>query len=107
MIENTEIIIKKKGRPIKSPDGIPNSKPLDKEYFNKYYQNNLAVKIQCDHCGEMISKSKFKQHTMTNKCINALETSKIKCLICSKLIYESRAKQHQNSSYCKTFTILN
>ena len=104
MIKNTEIIIKR-GRPIKSPDGIPNSKPIDKDYFNKYYQNNLAVKIQCDHCGEMISKSKMNKHSMTNKCINALETTKIKCLMCSKLIYESRSNQHLKSSYCRAFTI--
>jgi len=104
MIENTETIIKR-GRPIKSPDGIPNSKPLDKDYFNKYYQNNLAVKIQCDHCGELISKSKMKNHMQTNKCTNALDTTKIKCLLCSKLIYEYRSNQHQKSNYCKSFTI--
>jgi hypothetical protein len=52
----TKII--KRGRPIKSPDGTPNSKPLDKEYFNKYYQLNLAIKIQCDHCGELISNQR-------------------------------------------------
>ena len=101
----TEINIIKRERPIKSPDGIPNSKPLDKEYFNKYYQNNLAIKIQCDHCGEMISKSKMNQHMQTNKCLNIGETKKIKCLICSKFTYDERMKQHQNSNYCKSFTI--
>ena len=89
-----ETTIIKRGRPIKSPDGIPNSKPIDKDYFNKYYryQTNLAVKVQCDHCGELISKSKINQHMKTNKCINALDELKIKCLICSKHIYESRKK---------------
>ena len=95
----------KRGRPIKSPDGIPNSRPLDKDYFNKYYQNNLAIKIQCDHCGEMISKSTMNKHTQTNKCLNIGDTKKIKCLICSKFTYEERMKQHRNSNYCKTFTI--
>jgi hypothetical protein len=99
-----ETIIIKRGRPIKSPDGIPNSKPIDKEYFNKYYQANLAIKVQCDHCGELISKSKINQHMKTNKCINALDELKTKCLICSKHIYESRKKQHEKSSYCKSFT---
>ena len=98
-----ETTIIKRGRPIKSPDGIPNSKPIDKDYFNKYYQNNLAMKIQCDHCGELISKSKMNHHKKTNKCINALDELKIKCLICSKHIYESRKKQHEKSSYCKSF----
>ena len=95
----------KRGRLIKSPDGIPNSKPLDKEYFNKYYQNKLAMKVQCEHCGELISKSKMKQHMNTNKCLNINDSSKIKCVICSKMIYESRTKQHQKSSYCKAFTV--
>ena len=98
-----ETTIIKRGRPIKSPDGIANSKPIDKDYFNKYYQNNLAMKIQCDHCGELISKSKMNQHKKTNKYINALDELKIKCLICSKHIYESRKKQHEKSSYCKSF----
>ena len=98
-------IIKKRGRPIKSVDGVPNSKPLDKDYFNKYYQNNLALKLQCDHCGEMVSKVLMNQHKTTNKCMNALESSKTKCLICSKLVYESRIKQHQKSNYCLTFAI--
>ena len=74
-----------------------------KDYFNKYYQTNLAIKVQCDHCGELISKSKINQHMKTNKCINALDELKIKCLICSKHIFESRQKQHERSSYCKSF----
>ena len=100
-------MIKRRGRPIKSPDGIPNSKPLDKDYFNKYYQRNLAVKIQCDCCGVMISKGLMSKHMKTNKCINALEDSNIKCTICSKSVSESRIKQHQKSQYCLAFTILN
>ena len=99
----SEMIVKKRGRPIKSPDGIPNSKPIDKEYFNKYYQKNLALKIPCDYCGELISKSKMSQHKKTNKCINALDETKNKCLICGKHIFESRQKQHEKSSYCKSF----
>jgi len=102
---DTEKITVRRGRPIKSPDGIPNSKPLDKEYFNKYYKSNLAVKVPCEHCGEHISKSKMKQHMLTSKCINIINTPKIKCMICSKLIVEGRKSQHEKSNYCKMFLI--
>ena len=102
---NTETIIVKRGRPIKSPDGIPNSKPLDKEYFNKYYKSNLAVKVPCEHCGEHISKSKMKLHMLTSKCLNILNMPKVKCSICSKFIDESRKVQHEKSKYCKSFLI--
>lgn len=95
--------IKKRGRPIKSPDGIRNNAPLDVDYFNKYYHNNLSVKIPCDHCGELISKCKMAQHIKTKKCINALDPLKVKCLICSKHIDSSRQKQHEKSAYCKSF----
>ncbi len=98
-----ETKITKRGRPIKSPDGIPNSKPIDKEYFNKYYQKNLALKISCDHCGELISKCKMNQHLKSNKCMNIDISSKIKCLICSKYIVETRQQQHEKSQYCKSF----
>ena len=99
----SEMIVKKRGRPIKSPDGIPNSKPIDKEYFNKYYHSNLAIKIPCIRCSEMISKSKMNQHLQTNKCINIDMSSKIKCLICSKYIVEARQQQHEKSKYCQSF----
>ena len=103
MSEMSEMIIKKRGRPIKSPDGIPNSKPIDKDYFNKYYHSNLAIKVPCVNCCEMISKSKMNQHLKSNKCININTSSKIKCIICSKYIAETRQQQHEKSQYCKSF----
>jgi len=105
MSQMPELIVKKRGRPIKSPDGVPNSKPIDKEYFNKYYHKNLAFKVPCINCCEMISKSKMKQHLETNKCINIKDSSKIKCLICSKYIIEARQQQHEKSKYCQSFLI--
>ena len=101
----SEMIIKKRGRPIKSPDGLPNSKPIDKDYFNKYYHTNLAVKIPCVNCSEMISKCKMNQHLQSKKCMNIDTSSKIKCLICSKYIVETRQQQHEKSQYCKSFLI--
>jgi hypothetical protein len=100
----SETIIKKRGRPIKSSDGIPNSKPIDPDYFNKYYHTNLAVKIPCVHCYEMISKSKMNQHLQSKKCMNIDTSSKIKCLICSKYIVEARQNQHEKSKYCQSFS---
>ena len=100
----SETIIKKRGRPVKSPDGVPNSKPLDKDYFNKYYHTNLAVKIPCVHCSEMISKSKMNQHLESKKCMTIDTSSKIKCLTCSKYIAESWQKQHEKSKYCQSFS---
>jgi hypothetical protein len=104
MSEMSEMIIKKRGRPVKSPDGIPNSKPIDKDYFNKYYHINLAVKIPCVHCSEMISKSKMNQHLQSKKCMNIDTSSKMKCLICSKYIVETRQQQHEKSKYCQSFS---
>ena len=101
----SETIIKKRGRPTKSSDGIPNSKPIDPDYFNKYYHTNLAVNIPCVHCSEMISKCKMNQHLKSNKCMNIDTSSKIKCLICSKYIVETRQQQHEKSQYCKSFLI--
>ena len=104
MSEMSETIIKKRGRPVKSPDGVPNSKPLDKDYFNKYYHSNLAAKIPCVHCFEMISKSKMNQHLQSKKCMTIDTSSKIKCLICSKYTIESRQQQHEKSKYCQSFS---
>ena len=104
--ENEIIIKPKKGRPIKSPDGIPNNKPLDPNYFNSYYHNNLAVKIPCLICGETVSKSKMQGHLKTKKCIDGITAGKSRCNICNKIIIETRNKQHMKSKYCLSFLII-
>ena len=91
-----------RGRPIKNPNGIKNNAPLDKNYFNNYYKEKLAVKIQCPVCSELISKSKMRQHQKTNKCINFNEGG-FRCNICNKSTSESRLKIHQISKYCTSF----
>lgn len=106
MSEISNDIKKPRGRPIKSPDGVPNSKPLDKNYFNDYYHKNLAVKIICENCGELVSKNKLKSHNETIKCKNACNDCNIKCLICSKLINPMRLLQHEKSKYCQSKKIV-
>ena len=84
---------------------IKSYKPIDPEYFNKYYRSKLAIKEECPICFELVSKSKMKQHQLTSKCINCSDmTGKIRCEICNKLIAETRIKQHLKSNYCKRFS---
>jgi hypothetical protein len=98
----TILIVPRRGRPIKRADGVKNNAPIDPDYFNKYYKEKLAIKIQCPVCSEMISKSKLKQHQKTNKCINHAQCG-FKCNICNKSTTESRLLIHQSSKYCSSF----
>ena len=52
-----QIKVIKRGRPVK--EGIKSNKPLDPQYFNKYYREKLAIKEECPVCCELISKSKM------------------------------------------------
>ena len=66
-------IIKKIGRP-KNPirhleDGSYNPKPLDKEYFNKYYLAKIYNRINCPLCNRETSKQKLSTHQRTNFCL--------------------------------------
>lgn len=105
-METTDIILtlpkRGRGRPIKNPNGIKNNGPIDPAYFNKYYKEKLAIKVQCPVCSELISKSMIHQHQKTNKCIN-YNIDGFKCNICNKSITESRLKTHQLSKYCSSF----
>jgi len=80
-------------------------KPLDPEYFNKYYQSKLAVKEQCPICSELVSKQKMKKHQITNKCINHDTVGKSRCKICNKSVPDIRINQHLKSIYCTNFLI--
>ena len=44
------------------------NKTDDKEYFNKYYHEHLAQKVECELCNCLVSKAKLKRHQTTNKC---------------------------------------
>ena len=53
------------------PDGTYDKKPLDPDYFNKYYQRKLSIPFKCPHCGRTISsKSNLSKHRQTNICMN-------------------------------------
>jgi len=48
-------------------DGTYDSKPLDPEYFSKYYQKTLTTPFKCPDCGRTISsKSNLSKHRQTN-----------------------------------------
>ena len=54
------------------PDGTYDKKPLDPNYFSKYYQNKLSTPFTCPDCGRTItSKSNLSKHRQTNRCINS------------------------------------
>ena len=51
-------------------DGTYNKKPLDPDYFNKYYQKKLSTPFQCPDCGRTISsKSNLSKHRQTKICM--------------------------------------
>ena len=53
----------------KQENGYYNSKPNDKDYFNKYYQGKTKQPCVCDICGSNIScKSNISKHKKTKKC---------------------------------------
>ena len=98
-----QIKVIKRGPPVK--EGIKSNKPLDPQYFNKYYHEKLAIKEECLVCCELISKSKMAQHQLTNKCINCDISGKSRCRICNKSVPDIRIKQHIKSNYCLNFLI--
>lgn len=54
------------------PDGTYDKKPLDPDYFSKYYQKKLSTPFTCPDCGRTItSKSNLSKHRQTNICINS------------------------------------
>ena len=54
------------------PDGTYDKKPLDLNYFSRYYQKKLSTPFTCPDCGRTItSKSNLSKHRQTNRCINS------------------------------------
>jgi hypothetical protein len=53
------------------PDGTYDKKPLDPNYFSKYYQKRLSTPFTCPDCGRTItSKSNLSKHRQTNVCMS-------------------------------------
>lgn len=51
-----------RGRP-KNPDKkTAYGLPTDEQYFKKYYQEKLSVKVECSICKLYITKANFKKH---------------------------------------------
>ena len=68
--QNNEI--KKKEKKIRAPyrymeDGSYNNKPLDPDYFNKYYHKRTEI-IPCNKCGLECKRNYLYKHGLTNKC---------------------------------------
>ncbi len=54
------------------PDGKYDSKPLDKEYFKKYYHKKYCVPYTCGICGRTLANDqKIKQHENSAVCQKA------------------------------------
>jgi len=73
LILEEDIIKNKRGRP-KNPvrhleDGTYNPKPLDKQYFNKYYHAKIYNRINCPLCNRETSKQKLSTHQISKLCL--------------------------------------
>jgi hypothetical protein len=59
-----------------NPDKItPYGLPTDPEYFKKYYQEKLAIKIECPDCLLRISKANMKKHKLSAYHIRAVNNN--------------------------------
>ena len=51
------------------PDGTYDKRPLDPEYFSKYYRHKLKTPFKCPDCGRTLSsKSNLSKHRETIVC---------------------------------------
>lgn len=39
--------------------------PTDEEYFKKYYQEKLSVKVECEICKLYVTKANIKKHKLS------------------------------------------
>jgi hypothetical protein len=51
-----------RGRPANPDKKTAYGLPVDEEYFKKYYQEKLSVKIMCEQCKLYVTKGNFKKH---------------------------------------------
>ena len=50
------------------PDGSYDKKPLDPDYFDKYYHSQGSQIITCHRCGSQCRKNYLSKHMNTSKC---------------------------------------
>jgi len=70
------VVMKKRGRPLNTfrsdrhlEDGTYNHKPIDPEWYKKYYLEKLQnVKVLCPGCNIMVPKSNISRHKKSYKC---------------------------------------
>jgi len=56
--------------------GKYNIKPIDPEYFKKYYQTHNE-KVKCEICGKTTGKFKMFRHVKSQKCQKANRTNQL------------------------------
>ena len=57
-------------------DGTYNNRPKAEDYFNKYYHEKLAVKVECPHCKKFVTKQSLGRHMNTErKCLRLRDTN--------------------------------
>ena len=54
------------------PDGTYDKKPLDPEYFKKYYHSHGLQIITCYRCGAECRKNYLSKHLNATKCLKGL-----------------------------------
>ena len=64
-----QIVIKPVKISRRMPDGSYNNKPLDPEYFKKYWQEKLTIHVECPRCGKFTGKGKMFRHFKSASCI--------------------------------------
>ena len=66
------VIMKHRGRPTRyNDDGTVNTKPVDPDYFNKYYIQKLqGVNLICSNCGILVPKCHIARHKKAARCRN-------------------------------------
>ena len=65
-------VISKKKQSKRWINGVYNNKPLDPEYFKKYYNSKLSEKVECPICKSMVGKQKLVIHQQRKKCKKCL-----------------------------------
>lgn len=55
--------------------------PHDEEYFNKYYNENLSVKVVCDICSSCVAKGHLRRHKTSKKCLKKIVEARIDAIL--------------------------